>query len=114
MISISLSRVKSLSVVYLNLCQERKWGTTLESKPTKERRYPMKKKLVITSLPQAFEMIKQMNLSGGEWEADYRVAGRHCRGFWKGRCETGLTVTWRKWSVMGRKIGEMAASHGIY
>jgi putative transposase len=36
----------------------------------------MKKKLLITSLPQAFEMVKQMNLSGGEWEADYRVAGR--------------------------------------
>jgi len=36
----------------------------------------MKKKLVISSLPQAFEMVKQMNLSGGEWEVDYRVAGR--------------------------------------
>jgi len=36
----------------------------------------MKKKLMITSLPQAFEMVKQMNLSAGEWESDYRVAGR--------------------------------------
>jgi tetratricopeptide (TPR) repeat protein len=36
----------------------------------------MAKKLVITSLPQAFESIKQMNLSGSEWESDYRVAGR--------------------------------------
>ncbi len=35
----------------------------------------MEKTLVITSLPQAFEMVKQMNLSGGEWESDYRVAG---------------------------------------
>jgi hypothetical protein len=31
----------------------------------KERRYFIKKKLVITRLSQAFEMVKQMNLSGG-------------------------------------------------
>lgn len=36
----------------------------------------MVEKLAITSLPQAFEMIKQMNLSGDGWGSDYRVAGR--------------------------------------
>ena len=35
----------------------------------------MKKKLVITSLPQAFKMIKEMNVST-EWDSDYREAGR--------------------------------------
>lgn len=35
----------------------------------------MKQGLVITSLPQAFEMIKQIGLSEG-WESDYRVGGR--------------------------------------
>jgi putative transposase len=64
-----------LKVVYLNLCQGRKWGTTLVSKPTKERGYPMEQKLMITSLPQAFKMIKEMNLSE-EWDSDYREAGR--------------------------------------
>jgi hypothetical protein len=62
-------------VVYLNLCQERKWGTTLIAKPKEERRYPMEQKLMITSLPQAFKMVKEMNLST-EWDSDYREAGR--------------------------------------
>jgi putative transposase len=35
----------------------------------------MEQKLMITSLPQAFEMIKEMNLSA-EWDSDYREAGR--------------------------------------
>lgn len=35
----------------------------------------MKQKLMIRSLPQAFEMVKEMGLSG-EWESDYREAGR--------------------------------------
>jgi hypothetical protein len=30
----------------------------------------MTKKSAITSRRQAFQMIKQMNLSGGEWESD--------------------------------------------
>jgi hypothetical protein len=38
----------------------------------------MEQKLMITSLPQAFQMIKEMNVSG-EWYSDYREAGRrHC------------------------------------
>jgi len=46
----------------------------------------MEKKLVITSLPQAFEMVKQMNFSGDEWESDYRVAGRQAlRGILEGQ-----------------------------
>ena len=36
----------------------------------------MKDMLVIESLPQAFKVIKEMNLSSLEWEADYREAGR--------------------------------------
>ena len=35
----------------------------------------MEQKLMITSLPQAFKMIKEMNLSA-EWDSDYREAGR--------------------------------------
>jgi len=35
----------------------------------------MEQKLMITSLPQAFQMIKEMNLST-EWDSDYREAGR--------------------------------------
>lgn len=35
----------------------------------------MEQGLVIRSLPQAFEMVKQMGLSD-EWESDYRVGGR--------------------------------------
>ena len=34
------------------------------------------KQTVITSLPQAFRVIKEMNLGGEEWECDYRAAGR--------------------------------------
>ena len=40
----------------------------------------MKKALVIRSLPQAFEVIKGMNLSVEEWESDYRQAGREALG----------------------------------
>jgi hypothetical protein len=35
----------------------------------------MEQKLMITSLPQAFKMVKEMNLST-EWDSDYREAGR--------------------------------------
>jgi putative transposase len=35
----------------------------------------MGQKLMVRSLPQACEMVKEMNLSG-EWESDYRQAGR--------------------------------------
>ena len=37
--------------------------------------YPMKQ-TVITSLPQAFRVIKEMNLASEEWDCDYRAAGR--------------------------------------
>jgi hypothetical protein len=33
-------------------------------------------RVVIESLPQAFRIIKEMNLSAEGWESDYRVAGR--------------------------------------
>jgi transposase-like protein len=36
----------------------------------------MEKRVVIESLPQAFRIIKEMNLSTEGWESDYRVAGR--------------------------------------
>jgi len=36
----------------------------------------MKRSIVINSLPQAFEVIKQMNVNDESWESDYRVAGR--------------------------------------
>jgi putative transposase len=35
----------------------------------------MEQKVMITSLPQAFKMIKEMNLSA-QWDSDYRQAGR--------------------------------------
>jgi len=35
----------------------------------------MKQELIIKSLPQAFDLVKQMGLSE-EWESDYRVGGR--------------------------------------
>jgi putative transposase len=36
----------------------------------------MKQSVVITSLPQAYEVIKEMNLDNDHWESDYRSAGR--------------------------------------
>jgi putative transposase len=36
----------------------------------------MKRSVVITSLPQAYEVIKEMNLDTDHWESDYRGAGR--------------------------------------
>ena len=36
----------------------------------------MKKEVIIKTLPQAFEVIKEMDLSTEGWESDYRVAGR--------------------------------------
>jgi len=36
----------------------------------------MEKRVVIESLPQAFRIIKEMNLAMEGWESDYRVAGR--------------------------------------
>ena len=36
----------------------------------------MRKEIVIESLPQAFRIIKEMNLATEGWESDYRVAGR--------------------------------------
>ena len=35
----------------------------------------MEQKVMITSLPQAFRMVKEMNVST-EWDSDYREAGR--------------------------------------
>ena len=35
----------------------------------------MKQELIISSLPQAFDLVKQMGLSD-DWESDYRVGGR--------------------------------------
>ena len=36
----------------------------------------MRHRVVITSLPQAYEVIKEMNLDNDHWDADYRSAGR--------------------------------------
>jgi len=36
----------------------------------------MKQDVVITSLPQAYKVIKEMNLDTDQWELDYRSAGR--------------------------------------
>jgi len=36
----------------------------------------MESRVVIDSLPQAFQVIKEMNLATEGWESDYRVAGR--------------------------------------
>lgn len=36
----------------------------------------MESRVVINSLPQAYQVIKEMNLSVEGWESDYRVAGR--------------------------------------
>lgn len=38
------------------------------------------KRLVIQSLPQAFEIIKEMDFSPGHGESDYRQAGRQALG----------------------------------
>jgi putative transposase len=39
----------------------------------------MKRELIIRSLPQAFDFVKQMGLSE-DWESDYRVSGRRALG----------------------------------
>jgi len=36
----------------------------------------MRKEVIIKTLPQAFQVIKEMNLATEGWESDYRVAGR--------------------------------------
>jgi len=36
----------------------------------------MKKEVIVKTLPQAFEVIKEMDLAVENWESDYRVAGR--------------------------------------
>jgi hypothetical protein len=73
----------------------------------------MEQKLMITSLPQAFKMVKEMNLST-ELDSDYREVGRRpCRRFWRGRCGVGLTGTWRRLPAVGRRTGEMGPSRGI-
>jgi transposase-like protein len=36
----------------------------------------MRHTVVITSLPQAYGVIKEMNLDNDHWDADYRSAGR--------------------------------------
>lgn len=37
----------------------------------------MKQSIVIRSLPQAYQVIKEMNLDTDQWDSDYRSAGRH-------------------------------------
>jgi hypothetical protein len=37
---------------------------------------PMKKEVIIRTIPQAFEVIKGLDLAVENWESDYRVAGR--------------------------------------
>jgi putative transposase len=59
------------------LCQKRKRGTTYKKNPnTKKRRYPMRHSIIIDSLPQAFKVIKEMNLNTDQDDSDYRTAGR--------------------------------------
>jgi transposase-like protein len=40
----------------------------------------MRSEVVIRSLPQAFEVIKEMNGADNQWEGEYRVAGREALG----------------------------------
>ncbi len=35
-----------------------------------------RRSVVIGSLPQAYEVIKELNLDTGQWESEYRAAGR--------------------------------------
>jgi len=68
----------------------------------------MKQRLVIKSLPQAFEMVKQMRLSE-DWESAYRVGGRRAleqilEGQMRDRIDRHLEEMARR-EVMDRRNG---------
>jgi putative transposase len=71
----------------------------------------MEKRVVIESLPQAFRIIKEMNLATEGWESDYRVAGRDAlRGIVEQQMRDG--VSWHL-EEMGR-VGEADRRNGSF
>jgi putative transposase len=71
----------------------------------------MKKEVIVKTLPQAFEVIKEMNLSVEGWESDYRVAGRDAlRAIVEGQMRD--RVSWYL-EQMGRLAGSGLLARGV-
>jgi putative transposase len=71
----------------------------------------MKKEVIVKILPQAFEVIKEMNLSAEGWESDYRVAGRDAlRAIVEGQMRD--RVSWYL-EEMGRLAGSGLLARGV-
>ena len=71
----------------------------------------MKKEVIVKTLPQAFEVIKEMNLSAEGWESDYRVAGRDAlRAIVEGQMRD--RVSWYL-EQMGRLAGSGLLARGV-
>ena len=71
----------------------------------------MKKGVIVKTLPQAFEVIKEMDLSTEGWESDYRVAGRDAlRGIIEGQMRD--RVSWYL-EEMGRLAGGGPLARGV-
>jgi putative transposase len=71
----------------------------------------MKKEVIIKTLPQAFEVIKEMNLRVEGWESDYRVAGRDAlRAIVEGQMRD--RVSWYL-EEMGRLAGSGLLARGV-
>ena len=62
--------------MYQVLCQRQERGHSLVGLQQPEMGTPMSRTATIRSLPQAFEMIKEMEAQGHEFGEDYREAGR--------------------------------------
>jgi transposase-like protein len=70
----------------------------------------MESRVVINSLPQAYQVIKEMNLSAEGWESDYRVAGRDAvRAILEQRMQDRVS---RRWLFSHWYLDEMARLAG--
>ena len=63
----------------------------------------MKQELIIRSLPQAFDLVKQMGLSE-DWEVDYRVSGRRALGLLPSPDRSDPNFCFEKWQEIERNL----------
>ena len=71
----------------------------------------MRKEVIVKTLPQAFKVIKEMDLATEGWESDYRVAGRDAlRAIVEGQMRD--RVSWYL-EEMGRLAGGGPLARGV-
>ena len=71
-----MSRAICGQIAYHNLCQQGKGVPHIYNKnPNTKKEVPIRSNAVITNVPEAFRVLKEMNADHNQDESDYRAAG---------------------------------------